>query len=520
MKTILAVAAAITLALIASAEADTTIDPVNRYAWAANTGFTDWRPSTAEGVNIGANFCSGFIYAANVGWVKMGTGTPANGTSYSNASATDFGVNCAAGAAGEKNLRGFAYGANIGWVNFEPTGNPRIILSSGRLRGFAWSANAGWINLDDANVFVATAPQASPTPSATATATPGPTATATPGPTATATPGPSATATPGPSATSTPGPSATATPGPSATSTPGPSATATATTTPTATPIPSATATASPTATPTATPGTTPDSHLANISTRMRVETGDNVLIAGFIVEGPGDKKLIVRGIGPSLEDFGVADALQDPTLELYSGDDQLAVNDNWPGNPNAAEIVTSGLAPRNLHESALLVTLAPGSYTAVLRGNNGGTGVGLVELYDLDTSAPAQVVNTSTRGFVLTGENVMIGGFIITGNDPSQLVVRAVGPSLDAFGVPDPLADPFLEVHDGNGATIQTNNDWRDTQEAGLQNTGLAPSNELESAILISVAPGNYTAIMQGADGGIGNGLVEVYTLSLPSDH
>ena len=145
--------------------------------------------------------------------------------------------------------------------------------------------------------------------------------------------------------------------------------------------------------------------------------------------------------------------------------------------------------------------------------------GVGLVEIYDLDTSAPTQIVNISSRGFVLTGENVMIGGFIVTGNDPSQLVVRAIGPSLGAFGVPDPLADPFLEIHDQNGATIQTNNNWRDTQEPGLQNTGLAPFDDLESAILISVAPGNYTAVMKGADGGVGNGLVEVYSLSPPGD-
>jgi hypothetical protein len=124
-------------------------------------------------------------------------------------------------------------------------------------------------------------------------------------------------------------------------------------------------------------------------------------------------------------------------------------------------------------------------------------------------------VVNISTRGFVLTGENGMIGGFIVTGSESSQLVVRAIGPSLEAFGVPTPLADPFLEIHDGNGATIQSNNNWRDNQEAGLQSTGLAPSTNLESAILISVAPGNYTAIVKGAEGGIGNGLVEVYKLS-----
>src|SRR3954462_13017205 len=146
------------LMFVLSSRADTTIDPTNYYGWGANIGFTDWRPSTTDGVNIGTNFCSGFIYAANVGWIKMGTGAPANGTSYSNTSATDFGVNCSAGAAGEKNLRGFAYGANIGWINFENTGNPRVVLATGRVRGFIWSANCGWINLDDANVFVQTAP--------------------------------------------------------------------------------------------------------------------------------------------------------------------------------------------------------------------------------------------------------------------------------------------------------------------------------------------------------------------------
>jgi len=247
----------------------------------------------------------------------------------------------------------------------------------------------------------------------------------------------------------------------------------------------------------------------------MRVEAGDNVLIAGFIVEGNTNKRLLIRGIGPSLGAFGIADSLQDPTLPLFTDNTQLAANDNWPENANAAEIITTGLPPSNIKESALLVTVAPGTYTAILRGANNGTGVGLVEVYDLDVSGPAKVVDVSTRGFVLTGENVMIGGFIITGTDPSQLVVRALGPSLGAFGVPDPLADPFLEIHDGNGATIQSNNNWRDNQEAALQNTGLAPSTDLESAILISVAPGSYTAIVKGADGGVGNGLVEVYKLS-----
>jgi hypothetical protein len=167
--------------------AQTTIDPINKYAWGANIGFTNWRPSDADGVAIGDNFCAGFIYAANAGWIKMGTGVPANGIQYSNSSATDFGVNCVAGTAGEKNLRGFAYGANIGWINFEPTGNPRVILSTGQLRGFVYSANCGWINLNDDAVFVQTT-AATPTPTPTVTLTPTPTPTATATSTATAPP--------------------------------------------------------------------------------------------------------------------------------------------------------------------------------------------------------------------------------------------------------------------------------------------------------------------------------------------
>ena len=248
----------------------------------------------------------------------------------------------------------------------------------------------------------------------------------------------------------------------------------------------------------------------------MRVEAGDNVLIAGFIVQGTENKRIIIRGIGPSLAAFGIADPLRDPTLELNAaGGDLIAGNDNWSDNANAAEIAASGLAPRNANESALLLSVAPGSYTAVLRGKADSTGIGLIEVYDLDTKLTASVANISTRGFVLTGENVMIGGLIVTGSDSSPLVLRGVGPSLRDFGVPNVLADPLLELHDGNGSLIQSNNNWRDTQETALQSTGLAPGNDFESAILISVPPGNYTAILQGANGGTGNGLVEVYKVS-----
>ena len=248
----------------------------------------------------------------------------------------------------------------------------------------------------------------------------------------------------------------------------------------------------------------------------MRVEAGDNVLIAGFIVQGTESKRIIIRGIGPSLGAFGIADPLQDPTLELNENDvGTIATNDNWPENANAAEIMTSGLSPSNTNESTLLLSVAPGSYTAVLRGKAGSTGIGVIEVYDLDANGKATVINISTRGFVLSGENVMIGGLIVAGDNPSTLVLRGLGPSLGDFGVPNVLADPLLELHDGNGALIRADNNWRDTQEAVLQSTGLAPSNNLESAILISVTPGNYTAVLKGADGGTGNGLLEVYKVA-----
>lgn len=248
----------------------------------------------------------------------------------------------------------------------------------------------------------------------------------------------------------------------------------------------------------------------------MRVEAGDNVLIAGFIVEGAEPKRIIIRGLGPSLGAAGVADPLLDTTLELSGGGGVIASNDNWAENPNATEILNVGLAPSNPNESALLLSVAPGSYTAVLRGKGSLTGTGLVEIYDLDTSGSAKLVNISTRGFVLTGENVMIGGLIVTGSDSAHLVLRGIGPSLHDFGVPTVLGDPLLELHDGNGALIRTNNNWRETQETVLRNIGLAPGNDLEAAMLVVVAPGNYTAVLKGADGGSGNGLIEVYKLSV----
>jgi hypothetical protein len=255
---------------------------------------------------------------------------------------------------------------------------------------------------------------------------------------------------------------------------------------------------------PTPTPGPTT---LGNVSTRLRVETGDDVLIGGFIVDGTQPKQVIVRAIGPSLPLAGV---LADPILELHQGDAIIATNDNWRTDQET-EILASGFAPASDKESAILTTLDPGSYTAIVRGVNSGMGIGLVEVYDLGQDSPSTLANISTRGLVQTGDNVLIGGFIVLGGDPTAVLIRALGPSLPlAFTLPDPT----LELHDVNGRTVVSNDDWRSNQEPEISFTGLAPSDDAESALFAVLAPGNYTAIVRGKDEGTGIALVEVYQL------
>jgi len=255
---------------------------------------------------------------------------------------------------------------------------------------------------------------------------------------------------------------------------------------------------------------------LVNVSTRLRVLNGDNGLIGGFIVTGHAPKKVIVRAIGPSLSDFGVPGVLANPVLELHGpGAFATITDDNW-ADTQQVEIQATGLAPHNNLESAIVATLPPGAYTAVVHGQNGGTGVGLVEAYDLEAGADAKLANISTRGFVDAGENVMIGGLIAgPGNGVNgQMLVRAIGPSLSGFGVANALQDPTLELHDGSGAIVAANNDWRDTQQAAIEATGIPPSNNKESAILSMLPPGGYTAIVRGFGDTTGVGLVEVYNL------
>ncbi len=256
-----------------------------------------------------------------------------------------------------------------------------------------------------------------------------------------------------------------------------------------------------------------PQSTLLNISTRLDVQTGDNVLIGGFIVTGTQPKKVIVRAIGPTLGMSGVSGALADPVLELHEPDGTVITNDNWK-DMQEAEIIASTVPPTSDLESAIVATLNPGNYTAIVSGKNGGTGVGLVEAYDLDQTVDSRLANISTRGFIETGDNVMIGGFIV-GGETATVALRAIGPSLGAAGIADPLADPFLELHNSNGDIVDSNDNWMDSPDKQtFIDEGLAPSNDKESVVLGVLPPGGYTAIVSGSNGGTGVGLVEAYNL------
>lgn len=256
---------------------------------------------------------------------------------------------------------------------------------------------------------------------------------------------------------------------------------------------------------------------LVQLSTRMQVGMGDNALIGGFIMNGSAPKRLAIRGIGPS---SGLSGALADPVLELHDSSGVIATNDNWFDAANHQEVVDANLVPSSSSESVILTTVPSSTsnafYTAVLRGVNNTTGLGLVEVYDLDSGPGSTLLNISTRGQVGVDPNALIGGFFVGGTDSKQILVRAIGPSLAAFGVPSALADPTLELHDGNGNIVVANDDWmiNNPQKTQIQNSGLAPTNEKESAVLQTLAAGPYTAVVHGANSGTGVGSVEVYQL------
>jgi hypothetical protein len=329
-------------------------------------------------------------------------------------------------------------------------------------------------------------------------------------PTPTATVFPTVTPTP----TSTPGGS----PLPTPSATPTASAIPTASATPTASALPTASATPTPSATPggqTPTPTVSPGAsgQLLNLSTRAFVQTGNGVLIGGFVISGSNAKTVLIRAIGPSLRFFGVQNALANPSLELFDLNQNLVQqNDDWR-QQQEADISATGMAPTDDRESALLITLQPSSYTAVVGGTNNTTGVALVEIFDLEPDVGSVLTNISSRGFVGTDDNVLIGGFIIgPQNSSANVLVRARGPSLVDFNVTGTLQDPTLTLFNANGVVIAANDNWRDAQESVIQSSGLAPTDNREPAIFASLAAGGYTAIVRGRNDTTGIALVEIY--------
>jgi hypothetical protein len=272
---------------------------------------------------------------------------------------------------------------------------------------------------------------------------------------------------------------------------------------------------------------------LGNISTRSFVQTGEHVMIGGFVVQGSRPKRVIIRAIGPELTQYGIADPLANPRLELHNGSGAvIGTNDDWQttilggivtGN-QVSDIQNSGHAPTAASESAIIADLQPGNYTAVVRGVNSTAGAALMEVYDLSPGASSILGNISTRSFVQTGEHVMIGGFVVQGSGPKRVIIRAIGPELTQYGIADALANPSLELHNGSGAVIGTNDDWQTTilggiitsnQVSDIQNSGHAPTAVSESAIIADLQTGNYTAVVRGVNNTVGVALVEVYDLN-----
>jgi hypothetical protein len=258
-----------------------------------------------------------------------------------------------------------------------------------------------------------------------------------------------------------------------------------------------------------ASPDAAPAIQLANISTRLAVGSGDNVLIAGFIVSGTQPKRVMIRALGPLLP---VNENLGDPTLELHgSSGELLARNDNWR-DTQESELEATTIAPANDYDSSIIQSLSPGAYTAIVAGKGGTTGIGLVEVYDLDRNVDSKLANIAARGRVDQGDNILIAGTIVLGNGTTTVLFRALGPST---GVPNRLEDPTLELHDGQGGVVATNDNWQDSQRDAIEQTGIPPSDLKESAILQTLSPGAYTAVVRGKNNTTGVGVIEAYQIN-----
>lgn len=262
-------------------------------------------------------------------------------------------------------------------------------------------------------------------------------------------------------------------------------------------------------------PGASPAQTL-NISTRLGVGTGDNAMIGGFIIKGNSSKSVLIRGLGPSLSNLGLIGVLLDPVLELHGADGALLFqNDNWKDDQRT-QIEGTIFQPTDDREPAIVASLPPAAYTAILTGKNQTTGIGLIEIYDRDQAADSELQNISTRGFVGAQSNVLIGGFILGGNNNTRVAVRGLGPSLSQFGLTNLLADPTLELHDANGATLIANDNWADDSATAdlLSANGLALADPQEPAIFTTLPAGQFTAILAGKNGGTGIGTIEIYNL------
>jgi hypothetical protein len=261
-----------------------------------------------------------------------------------------------------------------------------------------------------------------------------------------------------------------------------------------------------------------PETPLTNISTRALVGTGNNVVIGGFVIQGSGPQTVAIVGTGPSLASFGIANALANPTLTLVRSSDQsvIASNDDWQSAANQAQLSAAGFAPSDPLEAAILVSLPPGAYTAIVQGAAGGTGVAVAGVYEVD-HPEIPLTNISTRGRVLTGNDVMIGGFVIQGSGPQTLAIVATGPSLAPFGITSPLANPKITlVRSSDQVVIDSNDDWQAHPNFSfLQGAGFAPTNPLESGILTTLPPGAYTVVVEGVGGGTGVAVIGVYRVN-----
>jgi hypothetical protein len=255
-----------------------------------------------------------------------------------------------------------------------------------------------------------------------------------------------------------------------------------------------------------------------NISSRLRVQPGDNALFAGFIITGSNSKRVLLRAIAPSLKanQQDVPGRLDDPTLELFDGDGKsVTFNDDWKDAPDRAEIEASGFAPSDDRESVITLTLNPGAYSAILRGKDNKVGIAVVEVYDRTSGGTTRLANISSRGLCETGDNVLIGGFIVgaqTGD--TRVLVRAIGPSLKP-GIANALSDPTIALHNENGDILKSNDDWKQSADrTEIEDTGIAPKADAESAVIATIPPGHYTAIVEGKNNSSGVALVEVYNV------